>query len=83
VRASYVLDPSPSAGEILLPRKLRSGPAQINFNIRMSKTVGFGAKQGGRSSGAPISCGDVAGTANAAAGKRINAIIGTRQPSVR
>jgi len=43
----------------------------------MSKTVGFGAKEGGRSSGAAISGGDVAGTANAAAGKRINAIIGT------
>jgi len=78
MRTSYgFLDPSPSAGEILLPRNYGRGPAQINFNIRMSKTVGFGAKESGRSSGAAISGGDVAGTANAAAGKRINAIIGT------
>jgi len=78
VRTSYgFLDPSPSADEILLPRNYGRGPAEINFNIRMSKTVGFGAKEGGRSSGAAISGGDVAGTANAAAGKRINAIIGT------
>lgn len=79
VRTSYgLLDPAPSAGEFLLPRNFGRGPAQINFNIRLAKTIGFGSKESGKSS-ATIAGGDVAGTANAAAGKRINAIIGTPQ----
>ena len=79
VPTSYgLLDPAPSAGEILLPRNSGRGPAQINFNFRISKAIGFGSEEGRRLSGAgSIAGGDVTGTANAAAGKRMNAIIGT------
>ena len=78
VPTSYgLLDPSPSVGEILLPRNYGRGPGQITLNLRISKTVGFGSREGGRSSSFAVAGGDLAATTNAAAGKRINAIIGT------
>lgn len=77
VSTSYgPLDPSPSSGETLVPRNYGRGPAQINFNLRIAKTFGFGSAGGSGAKGATIAGGDVAATTNAAAGKRINAIIG-------
>lgn len=77
VSTSYgLLDPSPSAGEVLLPRNDGRGPAQINFNVRISKTIGFGAEEGGHASGSAVAAGDAAGAASAAAGKHLGAIIG-------
>jgi hypothetical protein len=72
-----LLDPSPTSGEALLPRNRGRGPAQINFNLRVSKTVGFGSEEGSHSSNSASPGGDVAATTNAAAGKRLNTIIGT------
>jgi hypothetical protein len=37
-----LLDPSPIAGETLLPRNFGRGPGSIQFNMRASKTIGFG-----------------------------------------
>jgi hypothetical protein len=37
-----LLDPSPVAGEVLLPRNFGRGPGSIQFNLRASKTIGFG-----------------------------------------
>jgi hypothetical protein len=38
-----LLDPSPTAGESLLPRNFGRGPGSIQFNMRASKTIGFGS----------------------------------------
>ena len=59
-----------------MPRNYGRGPAQVNFNLRIAKTFGFGPESGSGAKGAMISGGDVAAATNAAAGKRINAIIG-------
>ena len=78
ISTSYgLLDPSPSADERLVPRNYGRGPAQINFNLRIAKTIGFGPENGSQGNGGGVAGGDVAGTASAATGKRINAIIGT------
>jgi hypothetical protein len=37
-----LLDPSPIAGEALLPRNFGRGPGSIQFNLRASKALGFG-----------------------------------------
>jgi hypothetical protein len=78
VPTSYgLLDPSPPKGEMLVPRNFGRGPAQINFNLRISKSIGFGSVESRHGSSDAVSGSDVTGTASAAAGKRINAIIGT------
>ena len=78
IPTSYgLLDPSPSGNERLVPRNYGRGPAQINFNIRIAKTIGFGSENGSKGNGGGVAGGDVAGTASAATGKRINSIIGT------
>ena len=38
-----LLDPSPIAGESLLPRNFGRGPGSIQFNMRASKTIVFGS----------------------------------------
>lgn len=43
IQTSYgLLDPSPTAGETTLPRNYGRGPGSVQFNMRVSKTVGFG-----------------------------------------
>jgi hypothetical protein len=37
------LNPNPLPGEPLLPRNYGTGPAQFNFNLRLSRTWGFGS----------------------------------------
>jgi hypothetical protein len=37
------LDPNPLPGQPLLPRNYGTGPAQFNFNLRLSRTWGFGS----------------------------------------
>jgi hypothetical protein len=76
VATSYgLLDPNPTAGEVLLPRNYGRGPGQISVNLRLAKVIGFGrekASGGGESRPA-------AGPATAvqAAGGGIGRIIGT------
>ena len=40
-----LLDPSPLPGEALLPRNYGRGPGQININLRVAKTIGFGRER--------------------------------------
>lgn len=43
IQTSYgLLDPSPTAGETVLPRNYGRGPGSVQFNLRFSKTIGFG-----------------------------------------
>ncbi len=47
-----LLDPNPTLGETILPRNFGRGPSQVRFNLRLSKTIGFGAsREGPRNSG--------------------------------
>jgi len=44
IQTSYgLLDPSPTAGEAILPRNYGRGPGSVQFNLRFSKTIGFGS----------------------------------------
>jgi hypothetical protein len=46
-----LLDPSPTAGERLLPRNFGRGPGQIMLNMRVGRTFGFGpSREGGAAS---------------------------------
>jgi Carboxypeptidase regulatory-like domain len=52
------LNPNPLPGQPLLPRNYGTGPAQFNFNLRLSRTWGFGStKFSGPSGGARASSG--------------------------
>jgi hypothetical protein len=42
-----LLDPNPAPGETILPRNFGRSPGQINFNLRVAKTFGFGAAREG------------------------------------
>ncbi len=76
-----LLDPSPSPGETLLGRNAGRGPNQINVNLRVAKTFGFGLPQEGpaRAQG-PASGGGLA-NASAASGGGMRGVIG--EPSTR
>src|SRR5205807_3938336 len=41
-----LLDPNPAPGQPPLPRNYGRGPDQINFNLRIAKSVGFGRERG-------------------------------------
>ncbi len=41
-----LLDPNPTAAEVLLPRNYGRGPDQISFNLKVSRTWGFGPEKG-------------------------------------
>ncbi len=56
IPTSYgLLDPNPIPGERILGRNSGRGPGQESFNLRVSKTIGFGPEKGGGggSGGAP------------------------------
>ena len=40
------LDPNPIPGEVILSRNAGRGPGMINFNLRFSRTWGFGSERG-------------------------------------
>ncbi len=47
VQTAYgLLDPNPTADEVRLPRNFGRGPGQINVNLRVGKTWGFGSERG-------------------------------------
>ena len=50
-----LLDPDPSAGEMILPRNYGRGPGIVMFNLRLSKTFAFGPA--GEGSAAPSGSG--------------------------
>lgn len=44
IQTAYgLLDPSPTTDEIILPRNFGRGPGSIQFNMRFTKTIGFGS----------------------------------------
>lgn len=48
IQTSYgLLDPAPTAGETLLGRNSGRGPGFMQFNMRLSKTLGFGSTGAG------------------------------------
>jgi hypothetical protein len=56
------LNPNPQLGQPLLPRNYGTGPAQFTFNLRVSRTWGFGeTKFSGPSGGARASGGEGGG----------------------
>ncbi len=78
-----LLDPNPSLGEVLLPRNYGRGPRQVSMNLRVAKTIGFGAEKGGgeqRAVAAP-SLGGLG--SSAASGGGLRNIIGTPTSSRR
>jgi hypothetical protein len=41
-----LLDPNPTANEVLVPRNFGRGPGQVAVNLRIGKTWGFGSERG-------------------------------------
>jgi hypothetical protein len=83
VQTKYgLLDPNPSAGEQLLSRNYGRGPGQMNVNLRLTKTIGFGKERGGSTEQRPSAGGGTA-MAAAATGRGLGSIIGTPSTSRR
>ncbi|MDQ2947085.1 MAG: carboxypeptidase regulatory-like domain-containing protein [Acidobacteriota bacterium] len=71
-----LLDPNPSHGEQLLSRNFGRGPGQVNVNLRLAKTVGFGRnREGGGGEQRPSS--GAGATMAAATGRGLGGIIGS------
>ena len=63
IRTAYgLLDPIPASGEPILGRNFGRGPGLIRVNLRVSKTVGFGAAREGAPAGTPPPGGNRGGT---------------------
>jgi Carboxypeptidase regulatory-like domain len=46
IQTSYgLLDPSPAPDEVILARNSGRGPGAVQFNLRVSKTIGFGSSK--------------------------------------
>jgi hypothetical protein len=77
IRTRYgLLDPNPTPGEPLVPRNFGRGPGQINVNLRIAKTIGFGRERGAGSGDARPAAG-AAATVQAATGRGLGGLIGT------
>jgi hypothetical protein len=78
IPTSYgLLDPNPSPGERLLGRNAGRGPGQISVNLRLAKTIGFGAERGGpkKADGPAPSLG--AAAAAPASGSGLRSVLGS------
>src|SRR6185295_2431748 len=42
-----LLDPNPEPGQTIVPRNLGRGPAFVNVNLRVGKTIAFGKRPAG------------------------------------
>ncbi len=82
IQTSYgLLDPNPTPGEALISRNFGRGPGQINVNLRIAKTIGFGRERGsGGSDSRPVSAG---ATMQAASGRGLGGLIGSPTTSHR
>jgi hypothetical protein len=77
IQTSYgLLDPNPTPGEQLLPRNFGRGPGQINVNLRIAKTIGFGRERGASSRDARPA-GGAGATVQTASGRGLGGLIGT------
>lgn len=53
IQTAYgLLDPNPAPQEKLVPRNFGRGPGQLNVNLRVGKTFGFGPERGSAKKGA-------------------------------
>ncbi len=77
-----LLDPNPTIGEPLLPRNYGRGPGQINVNLRIAKTIGFGKERGASGGDQPRPSGTGA-TVAAATGRGLGGLIGSPTTSHR
>jgi len=83
IPTSYgLLDPNPTPGEQLLSRNFGRGPGQINVNLRITKTIGFGRERGASSSDARPA-GGTGAAVQAASGRGLGGLIGTPTTSHR
>lgn len=73
-----LLDPNPLSSESLISRNYGRGPSQISLNMRLAKTLGFGAEggKGPKLSAAAKGGGGATNPENAAAGKGLLSLIG-------
>ncbi|HLG98766.1 MAG TPA: carboxypeptidase-like regulatory domain-containing protein [Bryobacteraceae bacterium] len=72
-----LLDPRPSAGEALIGRNAGRGPGQIGVNLRIAKSVGFGArKESAAKPPASVPAGTGGAVAAPASGGGLRGIIG-------
>jgi len=78
-----LLDPNPAPGERLLSRNFGRGPGQMNVNLRIAKTIGFGRERGARSAADARPAGGAATTTQAATGRGLGGLIGTPTTSRR
>ncbi|HLK65942.1 MAG TPA: carboxypeptidase regulatory-like domain-containing protein [Bryobacteraceae bacterium] len=78
-----LLDPNPSPGEPLVPRNYGRGPALLTVNLRLAKTIGFGAERKSASESRPAAVAGAGAAAAAASGGGIGRIIGTPSTSRR
>jgi hypothetical protein len=77
-----LLDPNPTIGEPLLSRNYGRGPGQINVNLRIAKTIGFGKERGASGGDQPRLSGTGA-TVAAATGRGLGGLIGSPTTSHR
>jgi hypothetical protein len=71
-----LLDPNPIPGETLVPRNYGRGPGQVSVNLRIAKSIGFGAERGGGSASGPAASSGIAAAAPAGGGG-LRAVIGS------
>jgi hypothetical protein len=76
-----LLDPNPAPGEQLLSRNFGRGPGQINVNLRIAKTFGFGRERG--SAGGDARPASAATAVQAATGRGLGGLIGSPTTSHR
>jgi hypothetical protein len=79
-----LLDPNPPPGEQVLNRNFGRGPELVTVNLRVAKTIGFGAeREGSKPEPRPASIGGGALAPAAASGGGLRGIIGTPNTSRR
>jgi len=78
IQTAYgLLDPNPCCGERLLPRNYGCGPGQISMNLRVAKTIGFGAVHEGSGGDARPAPSSGVALAAPASGGGLRSVIGT------
>jgi hypothetical protein len=72
-----LLDPNPTAGERLVPRNYGRGPGQVSVNLRIAKSIGFGAERGGGGGGTGPAASAGMATAAPVGGGGLRTVIGS------
>jgi hypothetical protein len=85
IQTSYgLLDPNPGTHETILARNYGRGPGQVNVNLRIAKTIGFGRERGVSAvSGGDARPAAAGATMQAVTGRGLSGLIGTPSTSHR